>query len=150
MIHLDYSLEPAELRRLKGVDLASATRTQLDYYLFCGNVVFRIDDAVFDASWGWVPILDFAARLYELVHDLRNSTRQYLEFTESEARISLHLRGDRVEVTTNYVPSRAETSLDALQEVATAFLHRVLKDLRLHWPDIARNPAFREFEDMIT
>ena len=142
MIHLDYKLNPDEIGNIEAADLASATPTQLDYYLFAGDVEFRVGDQVFDAAWGWVPILDFARTLYVIVHDLADGATDHLEFTESEETIDFHRSGSRVVVTASYGAAKADVELHELQDAAAAFLRRVTGDLSVRWPTLHQNPYF--------
>ena len=149
MISLDYSLEPAELLKLEKVDLTSATITDLDFYLFCGNVIFRIDEAVLDASWGWVPILNFASQLYEILYTIQDGETKSLEFTESEATIDFHRKGENITVTAEYASSEAITTVVELRKAVSIFCCRVIADLSNQWHELSQNPAFKQRATMI-
>jgi hypothetical protein len=149
MITLDYSLDPSEMAKINAADLTSATQTDLDYYLFCGSIVFRIDGKTFDAQWEWIPILDFATQLFMIACEINDGASRTLEFTESEATIAFRRHGSEIQISADYASGIAEASLQELQQAATAFLRRVLNDLRARWPQIADNVFFKEREGLL-
>jgi len=149
MIFLDYNLEPSEMRKLEDIDLTSATPTQLDYYLFCGSVLFRIDGASFDASWRWIPILNFVTQLYDIVANIKDGETRVLEFTESDATIEFRRTGNNVEIMAEYSSAKATASQQELQETVTKFSRRVFGDLISHWPELAQNPFFKERNELV-
>jgi hypothetical protein len=149
MVSLDYNLEPLEVSKLEGVNLTTATATDLDYYLFCGSVFFQIDGIRFDADWGWIPILDFATQLFLIVSEINDGEVRTLEFTESEATIEFQRAGSDIEVSAEYASAMAKVSHHELQQGATAFFRRVLDDLLSRWPQLAANPFFKERRDLL-
>jgi hypothetical protein len=149
MITLDYSLDPSEIPAVNGADLASATHTDLDYYLFCGSVVFRIDGKSFDAQWGWIPILDFATQLFLIVCEIKDAEVRTLEFTESEATIEFRRQGSEIQVSAEYASATAEAPLQELKQTASAFFRKVLDDVSSRWPQITDSPFFRERGELL-
>src|SRR3990172_1056919 len=137
MIVLDYRLEPAELRKLDGRDLGALTTTQLDYYLFCGSIIFRIEGVTFDAIWGWVPVMDFATQLFEISCDVKSGETRRLEFTESDAALSFSRLGEQVAVHANYSTGAARVPVQELKIAAKKFLSRVVTDFATKWPELS-------------
>ena len=149
MIQLDYALSPSEISKVNEANLIAATNTEIDYYLFCGDVFFRIDDTRFDAAWGWVPVVDYATQLYLIASEIREGETRYLEYTESEAAIRFRRIGDDVEVAAEYVSANAVVPLYELQVAAKDFIRRVFSDLMSRWPKLAGNPFFNERVKMV-
>jgi hypothetical protein len=149
MIFLDYHIEPAELSKLGAIDLTRITATQLDYYVFCGDIVFQIDDLVFDARWGWVPIVDFATQLFCNLKEISDGECKSLEFTESDATLQFTRSGEEIEIVGSYCSSRARVRLWDMREAAKGFFARVMSDLTTKWPELSRNDAFRERMEML-
>src|SRR5262245_24810805 len=100
MIFLDYHFDAIETARIKDEELISATHTDLDYYLFYGDVNFRIDKVVLDAES--VPIIDFAEKLNEIAFGIQDGQTCQLEFTESDEVISFQRSSFNVEITSSY------------------------------------------------
>jgi hypothetical protein len=144
MVTLDYLLDPEDLQRANELDMAIATGTQLDYYLFCGSIVFRVDSASFDALWKWIPVFDFAIKINEIASGLIDGEERLLEFTECEATISFARTGADVRITATYTPSIASVRLEELRVAATNFLDKVKSDLLYRFPALSGNAAFKE------
>jgi len=140
MIELDFSLTPSEYSRVAELDFKSLTLTDLHYYYFCGDVRFRVGKANFDACWGWVPIVNFAAQLYEITRHLEEEKSDILEFTESCDNIRFTRHGAHVEVRATYSDSTAVVSLRCLQQAARDFFERILSYLVESWPGLLDNP----------
>lgn len=149
MITLDYNLDPSEIPVVDAKDLASATHTDLDYYLFCGSVVFRIDGTSFDAQWGWIPIFDFATQLFLIVCQIKDAEVRTLEFTESEATIEFRRQGSKIQVSAEYASATAEAPLQDLRQTASAFFRSVLDDVSSRWPQITDNPFYSERRELL-
>lgn len=141
---LDYLLDPEDLQRAAEVDMAIATGTQLDYYLFCGSIIFRVDSASFDALWKWIPVFDFAIKINEIASRLIDGEERVLEFTECEAAISFARTGADVRITATYTASVASVRLEELRVAAAKFLENVKSDLLCRFPALAENAAFRQ------
>lgn len=144
MVILDYILDPEELQKLNELDLASVTGTQLDYYLFCGSIIFRVDSASLDALWKWIPVLDFAIKINEIVSGLADGHEEVLEFTECEATISIARTGPDVHIKATYTPASAHVPLEEIRKAAAGFLQKLKNDLLSRFPALAQNVAFKE------
>lgn len=149
MIFLDYKLEPSELNRLTGLDITSASHTTLDYYLFCGDIYFQINDASFDAPWGWIPIISFSLPLCEIVCTIKNGEIRSLEFTESDDEIRFIRTEDVIDVACNYSDAHAQVSLSEMKGASIRFAERIVHELSDRWPLLKTNKAFREKVDRL-
>lgn len=149
MIHLDYNLEPSEIRKIEGVDLITATANDLDYYLFCGDIIFRIDNTNLDARWGWVPIINFATQLYLIASEIKEGEARKLEYTESAAVIEFSRQGGIIEIKAEQAHAKVEASLYELRESATIFICRLFSNLTSRWPKLAQNQFFKERVDIV-
>lgn len=143
MIKLDYSLDPSWERKLAEIDLRSVGRDELHYDLFLGHVTFQIDGHDFSASWGWVPVLDFAVCLKTIVEGLAIGRSEAFEFTESDAKLQFERRDDSVHLSANYVPDLAEVAYDELLTEVRAFAARVIEELARLYPPLIANQAFQ-------
>ena len=111
MIVLDYKLSEDYIKDLKWHDHATADRTTLDFYIFCGDITFQINDACFDAKWGWVPVLGFAISMYDIVEVLQVKKYFRFYFTESGDELNFELLNSFVKVSANYTLDTAVIKL---------------------------------------
>ncbi len=128
VIDLGYSLS----RRFPDppqTDYRSADVHALRHDLFCGDVYLAdtVADRELSTAWGWVPVLDFAWALCDIVERLDRDPRgsrsaraihEELDFTESADRMLFERRFGWVDITADWVP---------LEEAPLTFQHRALR-----------------------
>ncbi|MFD5557530.1 hypothetical protein ACFWIA_27280 [Streptomyces sp. NPDC127068] len=136
-------------------DYRRADVRALRYDLFCGDVYLADTEADRELStaWGWVPVLDFAWALCDIVERLdrnplgsRAAEPQYaeLDFTESTDRLLFERRFGWVDIEAEWRPvddkplSFAHTEL---RREARDFLHDLIADLTDLHDDLAENPT---------
>ncbi|MEV6780209.1 hypothetical protein [Streptomyces syringium] len=154
MIDLGYSLsnrfpDPPQ------TDYRTADVRALRHDLFCGDVYLADvkTDRELSTGWGWVPVLDFAWALCDVLEQVdrdprgnRASIPQYaeLDFTESTDRLMFERRFGWVEVTADWQPAD-EPPLSfnhrALRREARDFLHDLIADLADMHEGLADNPV---------
>jgi hypothetical protein len=140
MITLDYTVRESPD---PGRNLREADETALHYDLFLGDVIFRVDGADLSASWGWIPVIDFAVCLDRIVNEIVPRESQSLEFTESENRIDFTLCDGTVEIRTTYAAQQARVSLEEIRRTTREFLGRMLDDLMARYSTLAQNAYIR-------
>jgi hypothetical protein len=94
-------------------------------------------------SWGWIPIIDFAACLNRIAEELRPNQTQSFEFTESEHRIDFTMREGVVDIHATYGGEAVRVKRDELRRSTREFLRRVLDELSASNPGLAANPVIR-------
>ncbi|MEU0838191.1 hypothetical protein ABZ370_01800 [Streptomyces sp. NPDC005962] len=128
MIDLGYSLS----RRFPDppqTDYRSADAHAIRHDLFCGDVYIAdtVADRELSTAWGWVPVLDFAWALCDIVERLDRDPRgsrshrrihEELDFTESADRMLFERRFGWVDITADWVP---------LEDAPLNFQHRALR-----------------------
>jgi hypothetical protein len=149
MVTLDYVLDPEELARVRAFDFAELSGTHLDYRLFCGSILFRVNAASFDAPWKWIPIFDFCVRLNEVLLKLNTERQAVLEFTENDATISFRRVDGLVTITADYADGSAHAGLQELRDAVKGFSARLIHDLTKRWPVLLAKSAFHERLDII-
>lgn len=149
MVSLDYKLELSEVNRLTDLDITSASHTTLDYYLFCGDIYFRINEVSFDAPWGWIPVISFSMQLCEIVCTIRDGETGRLEFTESEDEIRFTRTEDVIDVSCDYSDGHAQVSLSDIRGASIRFATRIVAELSARWPLLKTNKAFQEKVDQL-
>jgi len=140
MITLDYNLNVSEVDRLKEIDWRNVDEADLDYYMFKGDIRFRVDKANFDAEWGWVTILDFATQIFEIVAELKGVG--VFTFTESDAGIQFKRQSDIVVISSNYSEDEGIVDYEELFTSVSVFFRRVLTDLEKLFPELRQNVNF--------
>jgi hypothetical protein len=145
MINIDYSLNYADLNKLETYDLSKVDLTHLDYYLFTGDIIFKINEMDFSVNWGWIPILGFAMQLYDISKKISSAKVSKLNFTESDDDIFFEMsNNDDVRITASYVGSNAIISVVELHRETRDFLIKVLYDLENRWSDLSDNIYYQQ------
>jgi len=124
------------------VDLASASEMDLRYRSLLGDVELRIGDSDFSTKWGWIPLLDFALGLTDLLMRLPDSRFESFEFTESGAELRFEMRDREVEIRSNFTAAIGHAPLDVLRRAALGLAEQVLSAARTEAPGIDANPDF--------
>ncbi|WP_344442116.1 hypothetical protein [Kitasatospora nipponensis] len=148
MIELGYSLS----RRFPDppqTDYRSASVHALRHDLFCGDVYLDADGQEFSTAWGWVPVLDFAWALCDIVELLDEDPRGSraatirtadLDFTQSTELLRFARRFGLVEVSATWLDGPPAVMRHAeLRREARDFLQDVLADLFDLHPELADN-----------
>lgn len=148
MIFLDYQLDPSHVKRLTDNQILSADDTSLDYYLFYGDVYFRVNEVSFDPFWGLIPVIFFSMQLCEISCGMADGEMSSLEFTEVEEQIHFLRAKDIIQITCDYSDARAQTSLPELRDASIDFANRVFDDLSNRWPLLKSTKAFQEKLDI--
>ncbi|ANW18976.1 hypothetical protein [Streptomyces clavuligerus] len=154
MLDIGYSLS-SRFPDPPQTDYREADTHTLRHDLFCGDVYLADPetDRELSTAWGWVPVLDFAWALCDIVERIdrdprgsRSSTPQWaeLDFTESADRMVFERRFGWVDVTADWT-RRDEPPLTfnhgELRREARDFLHDVLADLTDMHEGLADNPV---------
>ncbi|MFI6338363.1 hypothetical protein [Streptomyces sp. NPDC050535] len=127
----------------------------LRHDLFCGDVYLADTkaDRELSTAWGWVPVLDFAWALCDIVERLdrdprgsRASRSQHaeLDFTESTDRMFFERRFGWVDVEADWMPVEEAPltfSHAELRRESRDFLHDLLADLSDLHEGLRENPA---------
>ncbi len=157
MLDIGYSLSP-RFPDPPQTDYRSADVHALRHDLFCGDVYLADTETDHElaTSWGWLPVLDFAWALCDIVTDLdadpRGSRapgprRAELDFTESTDRMHFERRFGWVDVTADWVTRKDGRSTPLtcayaeLRRESRDFLHDLVADLTDMHEDLAGNPA---------
>lgn len=136
-------------------DYRTADVAALRHDLFCGDVYLADVEADRELStaWGWLPVLDFAWALCDIVErlgrDPRGSRspgphRAELDFTESTDRLRFERRFGWVDVSADWTAADEKPltfRYEALRREARDFLHDLVADLVDMHEDLAGNPA---------
>ena len=146
MITLDYRLSQIPSPKEASVDIANPAVDDFTYALFPGDIVFKVDDCDFSALWDWIPIVDFAAALRHIVHELKQTTdgQSVFEFTESEATIDFVRDEDVVTISASYVSCQAQVQLNELRTASDDFSNRVMAGILQKQPGLKGNSILQQ------
>ncbi|MFG2194644.1 hypothetical protein [Streptomyces sp. NPDC048639] len=159
MIDLGYSLSP-RFPDPPQTDYRSADVRALRHDLFCGDVYLADTekDRELSTAWGWVPVLDFAWAVCDIVERLdrdprgsRSHTSQYaeLDFTESADRMVFERRFGWVDITADWQPADEPPLVfnhAALRREARDFLQDLVADLTDMHDALAHNPVIWDLQ----
>ncbi|MFI1970257.1 hypothetical protein BLA24_12510 [Streptomyces cinnamoneus] len=153
MIDLGYSLS----RRFPDppqTDYRTADVHALRHDLFCGDVYLADvkTDRELSTAWGWVPVLDFAWALCDVIETIdqdprgnRSAATQFaeLDFTESTDCMVFERRFGWVDVTADWAPDEPPLTFNhrALRREARDFLQDLIADLADMHEGLADNPV---------
>lgn len=141
-------------------DYRRADRHALRHDLFCGDVYLADTqkDRELSTAWGWVPVLDFAWALCDIVERLdrdplgsRAARPQHaeLDFTESSDRLLFERRFGWVDIEAEWLPA-GEPPLSfphtELRREARDFLHDLVADLGDLHEELLDNPVIWELQ----
>lgn len=151
MIELGYSLsirfpDPPQ------TDYRNAPVSSLRCDLFCGDIYLAEGDDELSTAWGWVPVLDFAWALCDIIERLdqdpagsRSATVHgaELDFTQSTELLRFARRFGWVEITADWLPDAPPLVVRHadLRREARDFLQDLLADLTELHEELADNPA---------
>ena len=152
MIDLGYALS----RRFPDppqTDYRTADVRALRHDLFCGDVYLAEGERELSTRWGWVPVLDFAWALCDIVEQIdqdprgsRSHRRQQaeLDFTESSDRMFFERRFGWVDIEADWMDPEEPPltfSHSLLRRESRDFLHDLIADLADMHEGLADNPA---------
>lgn len=75
---------------------------EIRYDLLLGNVSFVDDANVIEMEWEWIPLLDFAYCLHEIVNNLKDNDTEYFEFTENVDVLKFLKKDEYLEISSSF------------------------------------------------
>lgn len=98
----------------------------------------------FTADWGWVPLIDFAASMVNIIEELSQSEvgKSIFEFTESDATITFEKLGKELRITCTYAPGQITVPFASFEDAVRNFTARLRKDQVTRHPPLRENAAF--------
>ena len=137
-IDLNYRLSPRWNKATRDrCDDASAA--ELLYEMFLGDLVLRIGDSDFSAPWGWVPILDIVRQFMAAVRSLSPAGRVDIDFTESDAVLTLASEDGFVTVSSTYSPGQSRVSIGDFDVAVQHFAANAIRDFEARCPGLRSN-----------
>jgi hypothetical protein len=130
-------------------DCTTATRGELLWHFFPGDVAIRVDGNCWETNLGWVPLLHFGLSLAEIYTTLGvtdGSDANYY-FTECDAEIRFHRSGEIVKISPSFDDFQETCTLSEFRQAVGRFLHEVLEDVGARFPSILETPLAAEISE---
>jgi hypothetical protein len=124
------------------VDLAAASRVQLEYSLFMGDLILRSERTDLSTRFGNVAFLGVLAGLPAAYAEALMGGRGKFHFRERDDTIAIVRSGELVRVTCTYTYSEIEVERRALAEVLLNFVSESTTHLIRDYPGLLDNSAF--------
>jgi hypothetical protein len=112
---------------------------------FIGDLKFRVDDLDLSANWGWIPLLDAAIGLRQVVEELdRGSGQAAFDFTENDSEIRFARESDSqtICVSSTYTDGQGYVPLNELRAVVRTFDRSVFDEALAWFPELRLNSHF--------
>ncbi|MBV9997560.1 MAG: hypothetical protein JO015_00445 [Verrucomicrobia bacterium] len=124
-------------------DLAKATEVDFRFRVALGDLILAAPPSDFSARWGWIPLIDFAVSVREILSHLkRGGARSQFEFTESEATLTFVRHETGLVITASYAPGEIPIPLSSFEERLRWFEGGLRADLVKNQPALERHPVF--------
>ncbi|MGW0467601.1 hypothetical protein ACWDX6_20380 [Streptomyces sp. NPDC003027] len=148
MITFDYVLEnrPDPVGWEHRLDCKEASRRDILWYFFPGDVRIDVNGVDFTTHFGWVPVLHFGLSLVAITESLSESAKSNSEysFTEADEVISFARTGGMVSVEWSLTPGSARCSFSELRLAVKQFVERIVAELGVGFPSFLDNPVSEE------
>src|SRR5919205_838727 len=141
-ITLSYRLSP-RWNKLERKGCEGASSEELYYEMFLGDIILRVGDADFSSQWGWVPILDLVRQFVSAGKEVAKNRKIDINFTESNALLTLTPRDGLIAISSTYSPSRQEVRVEDLQIAMKQFAKEAIREFDLLCPGLRENPLVR-------
>jgi hypothetical protein len=133
-ITLDYSGLQLDDDRV----VLEATEGDVHYEVLLARTVFRVDDADFSIHDEKVPLLDFSLVLLTLAAALADGAQVDYESPVSWLKIRFARSGETVRLGSNFTHATTTVGLSELRDATAAFHERVIHDLVIRYPTLAK------------
>lgn len=125
---------------------AAASREELLWSYFPGDIGVKEDDARLETDSGLIPILHFNLSMiiiYERLASAEGAAEDYI-FTESDDSLSFRRSRTSVIIKPSFCPVTVVSQMVAMRIAIKSFTHRVISDLGSAYPDLLRNSLAEE------
>ena len=143
MFTLDYRLKDNSADPNGTAVFVESNEVDLRFRLALGDLILVAPGVDLSTRWGWVPLIDLAAGLREVVNRLKRGGNQAtFEFTESEATLTFSRNRDELIITASYAPGHVVSSLGSFDERLRQFERDLRADLVAAHPALDSHPVF--------
>jgi hypothetical protein len=142
---LDYQL--SDEWEENSIELSAADESELRYNVALGDLLLNSNEVDLSAEWGWVPLLDFALALQEIVNKLdREGAKEVFEFTESGAELRFARVGQKIVISASYADGELKVSPATFDKQIKEFATKVANELTRKYPELKQNKVFKQWK----
>ncbi len=102
---------------------------EIQYNFLLGNITLFSSDTKIEIEWEWVPLLDFAYCLKEIVSNLKINAvaKEYFEFTENAETLEFSRQAEQLNIIASFSSTIIETTLAAFEKAVSNFHSAISK-----------------------
>jgi hypothetical protein len=126
--------------RMRGADLASASRADLRWYYFLGRLSICRSGVEIGPPWGWVPLFDAMYCVQQvMIFAQGGDALGKIDFTENDEFISFELDRGGLRLVPTYLEDEVRCSVDEFVAAGQSFIREELRRVVMEYPALARN-----------
>jgi hypothetical protein len=105
---------------------------EIRYNFLLGNLILISPDAIIEMKWEWIPLLDFAYCLKNIVNNLKtdNTFKEYFEFTENAETLEFSMQKERLKIVASFSSVIIETTLADFEDAVYDFHFNISEHIR--------------------
>ena len=115
-------------------DVIPANTPMIDIrYFYCvGNVWFTFGDKRISMDWGWVPLIDFALSMKQILNSFNNHSTyvEVFDFTENDDTITYSKNGETVSLMFSFTQEEFVIPWPAFKKGAEEFIEELRKSIK--------------------
>ncbi len=132
-------------------DCSTATRQELLWYFFSGDVGIITDEIEFRSQFGMVPALNFGLALLAAIDDLSRDKASFVyTFTECDEWISFTREGELTRIKCSFAPGEAVVPYVEYVHSSRAFVRQLVDDLGMQYPSLMGHTIISEISKKIS
>ncbi|MCE6991160.1 hypothetical protein [Dyadobacter sp. CY323] len=118
MFKIQYKIQSEQFN-----DVRNITEDEIHYDFLLGSLSLLASDAEIDMEWDWIPLLDFAYCMKEIVFALKkyDVAFEIFEFTENSEILKFSLHNDQLKVSASFSSIFIDTSLTDFESAVMDF-----------------------------
>lgn len=145
MLTLDFSFSDTWNDTVAVEAIAGMTEIDLRYGVAFGDLILIVNGIDCSARWGWIPLLDVAVSLGDILAALTAdpSASETFDFTENDSSINFLRSGESIRITTSDATCDASVPFTEFDTRVRDFVRKVFRDSLERFPTLGMNSVFR-------
>lgn len=105
---------------------------EIRYNFLLGNLILFSPNTRIEMEWEWIPLLDFAYGLKEIVSNLKNNdySKEYFEFTENAETLEFSRQKESLKIVATFSSVVIETTLKSFEKAIYDFHFSISEYIR--------------------
>ena len=105
---------------------------EIRYNFLLGNLILFSPGTRIEMDWEWIPLLDFAYCLKEIVSNLKTNdySKEYFEFTENAETLSFSRQREGLKIVASFSSTVIETTLIDFEKAVHDFHFSISEHIR--------------------